>query len=78
MLEISVDLEKRILKPEMVAHCYLITFSGDSLVTQKNLPASAADMGLNHDLGRFHMPQSSEARVPQLLSLCFKAGKRNS
>lgn len=35
----------------MVAHGYLITFSGDSLVTQKNLPASVADMGLNHDLG---------------------------
>ena len=51
-------------------------FPGGSVL--ENLPASAADMGLNHDLGRFHMPQSSEARVPQLLSLCFKAGKRNS
>ena len=73
-----MDLEKRILKPEMVAHCYLIMFSGNSLVTQKNLPAIAADMGSSHDLGRSHMPRSNEARVPQLLSLCFKAGKRNS
>ena len=59
MLEISVDMEKRILKPEVVAHCYLIMFSGDSLVAQKNLPANAADMGSNHDLGRSHMPPSN-------------------
>ena len=52
-------MEKRILKPEVVAHCYLIMFSGDSLVAQKNLPANAADMGSNHDLGRSHMPPSN-------------------
>ena len=33
----------------------------------KNPPANAGDMGLIPDLGRSHMPQSNQARAPQLL-----------
>ena len=33
----------------------------------KNLPASAGDTGLILGLGKFHMPWSNWARVPQLL-----------
>ena len=39
----------------------------------KSLPANARDMGLIPGLGRFHMLQSNQARVPQLLSLCSRA-----
>ena len=35
----------------------------------ENLPANAGDTGSNPGLGRSHMPQSYEAREPQLLSL---------
>ena len=35
----------------------------------KNPPANAGDMGLSPGPGESHMPQSSEARAPQLLSL---------
>ena len=35
----------------------------------KNPPASAGDTGSIPSLGRFHMPQSNEAREPQPLSL---------
>ena len=39
----------------------------------KNLPASAGDLGLIPDPGRSHMPQSNQLHVPQLLSPCFRA-----
>ena len=39
----------------------------------KNLPATAGDMGSIPGLGRSHMPQNSEARAPQLLSLRSRA-----
>jgi len=39
----------------------------------KNLPVNAGDTGLIPDLGRPHMPQSNEARVPQLPSLHTRA-----
>ena len=42
-------------------------FPGSTVV--KNLPANARDMVLSPGLGRYHMPQSNEARTPQLLSL---------
>ena len=35
----------------------------------ENLPANAGDTGSSPGLGRSHMPQSDEAREPQLLSL---------
>ena len=35
----------------------------------ENLPANAGDTGSSPGLGRSHMPQSSYAREPQLLSL---------
>ena len=35
----------------------------------KNPPANAGDTGLSPGPGRSHMPQSNEARAPQLLSL---------
>ena len=35
----------------------------------ENLPASAGDTGSSPGLGRSHMPRSSWAREPQLLSL---------
>ena len=43
-------------------------FPGDAVV--KNLPANAGDAGSSPGLGRSHMPRSSWAREPQLLSLC--------
>ena len=42
-------------------------FPGGAVV--KNLPANAGDMGSSPGLGRSHMPRSSWAREPQLLSL---------
>ena len=42
-------------------------FPGGAVV--KNLPANAGDTGSSTGLGRSHMPQSSWAREPQLLSL---------
>ena len=35
----------------------------------ENLPANAGDAGLSPGLGGSHMPQSSWAREPQLMSL---------
>ena len=35
-----------------------------------NLPADAGDTGSSPGLGKSHMLRSSEARAPQLLSLC--------
>ena len=48
-------------------------FPGGPVV--KNLPANAGDTGLILDLGRSHMLQSNQARLPQLLSLCSRARK---
>ena len=42
-------------------------FPGGAVV--ENLPANAGDTGLSPGLGRSHMPRSSWAREPQLLSL---------
>ena len=39
----------------------------------KNLPASAGDTGSIPNPGRSHVPQSSWAGVPQLLSVCPRA-----
>ena len=39
----------------------------------KNLPANARDMGSIPGPGKSHMPRSSSARGPQLLSLCSRA-----
>ena len=38
----------------------------------KNPPADAGDTGSSSGPGRSHMPRSSYARVPQLLSLYFR------
>ena len=46
-------------------------FSGGAVV--KNLPANAEDTGSSPGPGRSHMPQSNQARAPQLLSLCSRA-----
>ena len=50
---------------------YTLGFPGGSVV--KNLPAKAEDMDSIPGLGRSYMPQSKEARVPQLMSLCSGA-----
>ena len=50
---------------------YIEGFPGGSVV--KNLPATAGDMGSIPGLERSHMPQSNQARAPQLLSLCSRA-----
>ena len=42
-------------------------FPGGAVV--ENPPANAGDMGSSPGLGRSHMPRSSWAREPQLLSL---------
>ena len=39
----------------------------------KNPPANAGDTGSSPGPGRYHMPRSNEAHVPQLLSLCSRA-----
>ena len=46
---------------------HLLGFPGGAVV--ENLPANAGDMGSSPGLGRSHMPWSSWAREPQLLSL---------
>ena len=43
-------------------------FPGGAVV--ENLPANAGDTGSSPGLGRSHVPRSSWAREPQLLSLC--------
>ena len=48
-------------------------FPGGAVV--KNLPANARDTGSSPGPGRSHMPRSSYARAPQLLSLCSRACK---
>ena len=49
----------------------LLGFPGGSVV--KNPPASAGDTSSFPGLGRPHMPRSSQACAPQLLSLCSRA-----
>ena len=46
---------------------HLLGFPGGAVV--ENLPANAGDTGSRPGLGRSHMPRSSWAREPQLLSL---------
>ena len=46
---------------------YVLGFPGGTVV--KNLPANAGDTGSSPGPGRFHMPRSNKAPVPQLLSL---------
>ena len=46
-------------------------FPGGAVV--KNPPANAGDTGLSPGLGSSHMPWSTKARVPQLLSLRSRA-----
>ena len=46
----------------------ILGFPGGSVV--KNPPANAGVTGSIPDPGRSHMPRSSEACAPQLLSLC--------
>ena len=41
----------------------------------KKPPASGGDTGSIPGPGRFHTPWGKEARVPQLLSLCSRAGE---
>ena len=46
---------------------HLWGFPGGAMV--ESLPANAGDTGSSRGLGRSHMPRSSQAREPQLLSL---------
>ena len=46
-------------------------FPGGAVV--KNPPANAGDTGSSPGPGRFHMPWSNKAHVPQLLSLRSRA-----
>ena len=48
-------------------------FPGGAVV--KNPPANAGDMGLSPSPGRSHIPQSNQARAPQLLSLRSRTHK---
>ena len=50
-----------------------LDLSGDT--ADRNLPANAGDTGSIPGPGRFHMPRSNEAHVPQLLSPSSKAGE---
>ena len=53
-------------KTRQISKLSLLGFPGASVV--KNPPASAGDTGSSPGPGRSHVPQSSKARVPQLLS----------
>ena len=54
------------------AHCLKIpNFPGGAV--DRNPPANAGDMRLIPDLGRLHMPWSSQAPVPKLERLCSRA-----
>ena len=44
---------------------YQVSFPSGSML--KNVPANAGHMGSIPDLGRFHMLQSNQAHMPQLL-----------
>ena len=44
-------------------------------IVDKNAPADAGDVGLIPYLGIFHMPQSNQAYVPQLLDCCSRVCK---
>ena len=75
-LVLQMCCEEFILDQKHVQHCVLQTypikivfrgFPGGAVV--ENLPANAGDMGLSPGLGRSHMPRSSWAPEPQLLSL---------
>ena len=46
-------------------------FPGGSVV--KNPPCNAGDAGSIPDTGRFHVPQSNKAHVPQRLTQCSSA-----
>ena len=50
-------------------------FPGGSVV--KTPPANTVDVGSNPGPRRFHMPQSNQAYVPQLLNLCSRTQKLN-
>ena len=50
---------------------YFWGFPGGAVV--ENLPANAGDTGSSPGLGRSHMPRSSWAREPQLLSLRIRS-----
>ena len=58
-----LELNKYIL----ILKLHLWGFPGGAVV--ESLPADAGDTGSSPGLGRSHMPQSSYAREPQLLSL---------
>ena len=64
----SSDLLKTSLTCNQNSKCW--DFPGGAVV--KNPPANAGDTGLIPGPGRSHMPQSNEARAPQLLSLCSR------
>ena len=51
----------------IIVNSVSVGFPGGAVV--KNLPAKAGDTGSSPGLGRSHMPRSSWAREPQLLSL---------
>ena len=55
----------------VVSEKLLPGFPGGAVV--KNPPANAGDRGSSPGPERSHMPQSNEARAPQLLSLCSRA-----
>ena len=56
-----------IIKKSVSNKCWRGDFPGVAVV--ENLPANAGDVGFSPGLGRSHMPRSSWAREPQLLSL---------
>ena len=55
-------------KCKRLSKIYPMGFPGGAVV--ESLPANAGDTGSSPGLGRYHMPRSSWAHEPQLLSLC--------
>ena len=69
--EINISLELCTQQNNFSRMKTLWGFPGGAVV--ENLPANAGDTGSSPGLGRSHMPRSSWAREPQLLSLRSRA-----
>ena len=62
----AVEIQLKVRKLKQMSD-----FSGGTV--DKNLPATAGDMGLIPAPGRSHMPRSNEAQDPQLLKFLNRA-----
>ena len=69
----EVEEENFTVRWDLIIIKLILGFPGGPVI--KHLPASTRDTGSIHGPGRFHMPRSNSARVPQLLNLRSRAHK---